>query len=58
MILDRDTAQRLVKVERFGDRVILVKIQAEPIDIVVLQVYMPTSEHDDEEVEELSYTSS
>ena len=53
MILDRETAKRLVKVERYGDRAILIKIQAEPIDLVVLQVYMPTTEHDDEEVDEL-----
>ena len=30
-----------------------VKWQAEPISILKMQVYMPTSDHEDDEVEEL-----
>jgi hypothetical protein len=30
----------------------LLKLQAEPINILMIQVYMPTSEHEDDEVEE------
>jgi diphthamide synthase (EF-2-diphthine--ammonia ligase) len=33
--------------------IIAIKLQAEPINILMMQVYMPTSEHEDEEVEEL-----
>jgi uncharacterized membrane-anchored protein len=32
---------------------LLAKLQAEPINIIMMQVYLPTSEHEDEEVEEL-----
>ena len=35
------------------DRIIAIKLQAEPINILMIQVYMPTSEHEDDEVEEL-----
>ena len=35
------------------DRIIAIKLQAEPINILIIQVYMPTSEHEDDEVEEL-----
>ena len=30
-----------------------VKIKAEPVDILIVQVYMPTSDHEDEEVEKM-----
>ena len=30
-----------------------IKLQAERINILMMQVYMPTSEHEDDEVEEL-----
>jgi exonuclease III len=35
------------------DRIIAIKLQAQPINILMMQVYMPTSEHEDDEVEEL-----
>ena len=37
----------------YNDRIIAIKLQAEPINILMIQVYMPTSEHEDDEVEEL-----
>jgi exonuclease III len=48
-----ETAKRVTKVKQHSDRLILVKIQADPVDLVIVQVYMPTSDHSDEEVEEL-----
>ena len=51
IVLDCETAKRVVEVEQYSDRVLMVKLQAEPVDIVLVQVYMPTSEHDDEEIE-------
>src|SRR5580698_3108104 len=53
VLLDKDTAKRVTAVVQHSDRLILVKIQAEPADIVVIQVYMPTSDHSDEEVEDV-----
>lgn len=34
-----------------SDRVIVAKFQAKPLDIVVVQVYAPTSDYPDEEIE-------
>ena len=31
----------------------MVKIKAEPVDLIIIQVYFPTTGHDDEEVENL-----
>ena len=53
VILDAETTKRVTKVIQHNDRLILVKIQADPVDLVIVQVYMPTSDHSDEEVEEL-----
>ena len=52
VLLDNETAKRVTTVVQHSDRLILVKIQAEPVDIVIIQVYMPTSNHSDEEVED------
>ena len=32
---------------------IKVKIKAEPVDIMIIQVYMPTTNHEEEEVENM-----
>jgi len=37
----------------YNDRIIAIKLQAEPINILIMQVYMPKSELEDDEVEEL-----
>ena len=31
----------------------MVKVKAEPVDMVLVQVYMPTSDHEDDEVGKL-----
>ena len=44
--------KRLTKVEYYSDR-LFVKISAKPVDIVLVQMYMPTTNHDDGEIEKL-----
>jgi len=46
---------KCVKKIVYNDRIVIIKLQAEPISILMMEVYMPTSEHEDE-VEELYYT--
>jgi len=41
----------VISTEVHEDRIVMVKIQAQPTNIVVIQVYKPTSTHSDEEVE-------
>ena len=40
-----------------NDRIIALKLQAEPVSILIVQVYMPASEYEDDEVEELYDTT-
>jgi len=43
--------RNVVKKIVYNDRIITIELQAEPIIILVMQVYMPTSEYEDDEVE-------
>ena len=49
----RKTEGKYFPVQTESDRAILVKIEAEPRDIVAVQVYMPTSSSEDEKVDEV-----
>ena len=53
ILLDRETSMRVMKIVLQNDCLLLVKIQAEPADLVIIQVYMPTRTHEDNEVEEM-----
>ena len=53
VILDKETSKRVTKIVQHSDRMIMVKIKAEPVDLIIIQVYFPTTGHDDEEVENL-----
>jgi len=53
IVVHRSIVRRVVKKIVYNDRIIAIKLQAEPINILMMQVYMPTSEHEDDEVEEL-----
>ena len=53
LILHKEIARRVKKIVQHSDRLLLVKIEAEPIDMTVIQTYMPTSAHSDEEVEDM-----
>ena len=53
IVLDKEMAKRVLKVDMVSDRIISVKIQADPVDLVIIQVYMPTSAHEDDEVDEI-----
>jgi len=53
IILNGRTANKVMSVERISDRLMMIKLNAEPVDVVIIQVYMPTTEHDDEEVDQM-----
>jgi exonuclease III len=52
ILLDEETAKCVISTEVHGDRILVVKLKGQPADIVLIQVYMPTTSHD-EEVEEI-----
>lgn len=53
VILDGEAAKRVTEVDQRSDRMMLVKLQSEPVDIAIIQVYMPTSAHDEQEVDDM-----
>ena len=53
IMCDEEVSRRVTEVQLCNDRLIMIKISAMPVDIVVIQVYMPTTEHEDEEIEEM-----
>ncbi len=53
ILLDIKAAQSIEKVVRHEDRIIMVRLKAKPKDLVIVQVYMPTSKHEDDEVERM-----
>lgn len=53
VLLDIEAGKRVTKIVQHSDRLLLVRIEADPVDLVLLQVYMPTTAEDDEEIESL-----
>jgi len=51
--LDKGTARSVEKICFEGDRLMMVKLSGKPVDVVIVLVYMPTTEHTDEEIEEM-----
>ena len=56
LLLDDRTARNVTQIDRCTDRILRVKIQATPINITIVQVYMPTSASEDEEIDTI-YTT-
>ena len=50
IILRKEYGLRVQAVVSKGERLLMVKINAEPVNIAVVQVYMHTTQHDDKEV--------
>jgi len=53
IVVHKSIVRSVVEKIVYNDRIIAIKLEAEPINILMLQVYMPTSEYEDDEVEEL-----
>ena len=43
----------MIEIKRCGDRMMMIKMQGELVNVVLIQLYMPTSEHSDEEIDEM-----
>jgi len=53
LVVRKSMVRSVVKKIVYNDRIIAIKLQAGLISILMMQTYMPTSEHEDHEVEEL-----
>jgi exonuclease III len=48
IVVHKSVVRSIVKEVVCNDRIIALKLKAEPVDILIMQVYMPTSEYEDE----------
>src|SRR6478609_5799263 len=53
VIAEAKVAERVTEIGRFGDRIMVVKVKADPVDMVIVQAYLQTTDYEDEEVEKL-----
>jgi exonuclease III len=53
IVVHKSVVRGAVKKIVCNDRIIALKLKVEPVDILIMQVYMPTSEYEDDEVEKL-----
>src|SRR6476469_10143164 len=50
VIAEAKVAERVTEINRFGNRIIVVKVKAYSVDMVIVQAYLPTTDYEDEEV--------
>ena len=53
ILVHKSIVRSVVKKIACNDRIIVIKLKAEPVNILLMQVYMPTSQYEDDEVEKL-----
>ena len=53
IVVHNSIVRSVVKTIVCNDRVMALKLKAEPVSLLIMQVYMPTSEYEDDEVEKL-----
>jgi len=51
VLLDKELSKCLLGYWAVSPRVLVIKIKAKPFNIVIIQVYAPTCDHTDDEVE-------
>jgi len=57
IMFKEEGAKRVIEVEQCSDRLMMVKVSATPVDMVLIQVYMPTTTHADEDIEGMYSTN-
>ena len=53
VIAEANVAERVTEIDRFGDRIMMVKVKTDPVDMVIVQAYLPTTDYKDEVMEKL-----
>jgi len=53
VIAEAKVAERVTEIDRFGGRIMVVKVKADPVDMVIVQAYLPTTDYGHEGVEQL-----
>ncbi|XP_056642820.1 craniofacial development protein 2-like [Diorhabda sublineata] len=52
IIVRREMQQSVINFISYNDKIMLLQIKAHPVNVDLLQIYAPTSDHSDEEVED------
>lgn len=52
--MEKEVGREVIDVGTIGNRIIAAKIPAIPVDMYIIQVYMPTSRHDEQEIETIN----
>jgi exonuclease III len=52
-IVDKEIAKSVSSIENVSDRILIVKLVTEPVCTVIIQVYLPTTDAEEEEVNAL-----
>jgi exonuclease III len=53
IVLKKDIGKKVKSYVQYSERIILVKIKTKPKDTIIVQVYMPISNSNDSQVEEI-----
>ncbi len=52
-IVRKESANSVISCTPISSRIISIRVSAKPHNMTIIQVYAPTSDHDDDEIEEL-----
>ena len=53
IMLRKSAGMRVKSFLQYNERIVMVKLETKPVDTVVVKVYMPTTDYEDEEVEDV-----
>ena len=53
IILDEMSCGDMLHIDRISERIMMTKLKANPIDMMIIQVYMPTFTATEEEIDEI-----
>lgn len=51
--MNRKTGRKVIDVAQYSNQIIAIKLNINPVDTFILQVYISTSTHKDDEIEEI-----
>ena len=53
LVIDEKVCGEILHIDRISERIMMIKIKAQPVDMMIIQVYMPTSQAKEEDVDEV-----